>query len=97
MEELTGYKKLKMAVERDCNEKNSCGCFNPDGCNVANQRKDGKSCFHAYFAVILTMLKRIEPENKKTRPSKCLSGLFFYTAWLRLSILFFSTIGRAWV
>lgn len=45
---LTGYEKLKASVEHDCNKRNSCGCFNPDGCNVPNQRKDGKSCFHAY-------------------------------------------------
>lgn len=41
-----GYDSLKRAVERDCNE--GCGCFNPEGCNVPNQQKDGKSCFHAY-------------------------------------------------
>jgi len=45
---LTGYEKLKAAVERDCNDRNSCGCFSPEGCNVKNQRKDDKCCFHSY-------------------------------------------------
>lgn len=43
-----GYESLKASVERECNEPNHCGCFNPDGCNVPNQKKDGKNCFHAY-------------------------------------------------
>lgn len=46
--QLTGYEKLRAAVERDCNDRDACGCFNPDGCNVENRRKDGKSCCHAY-------------------------------------------------
>lgn len=45
---LTGYEKLKTAVERDCNDRDSCGCFNPDGCNVKHQKKGDKRCFHAY-------------------------------------------------
>lgn len=51
---LSGYEKLLRDVERDCNDKQSCGCFNPNGCDKENQRisKYGepgyKSCFHAY-------------------------------------------------
>lgn len=41
-----GYESLKASVMRDCDE--GCGCFNPNGCNVPNSRKDGKSCFHDY-------------------------------------------------
>lgn len=46
--QLSGCEKLKAAVERDCNDRDACGCFNPNGCNVENRRKDGKSCLHAY-------------------------------------------------
>lgn len=46
MEQLTGYEQLKASVEKDC--KDGCGCFNPDGCNVKGQAKDGKFCLHAY-------------------------------------------------
>jgi hypothetical protein len=46
--ELKGYDKLKASVEGDCNKHSSCGCFNPNGCDVKGQRKDGKSCFHDY-------------------------------------------------
>jgi hypothetical protein len=51
---LTGYEKLKAAVERDCNERNSCGCFNENGCDkkdgrIGNYGEEGyKSCFHQY-------------------------------------------------
>ncbi|KLU61871.1 hypothetical protein CEB3_c17890 [Peptococcaceae bacterium CEB3] len=45
--ELTGYEKLKASVEVDCNQ-GGCGCFNPDGCNNPNRRKDGKACFNDY-------------------------------------------------
>lgn len=49
-----GYESLKASVERDCNKRNACGCFNPNGCNVENARigkygEEGyKSCFHRY-------------------------------------------------
>jgi len=49
MGELTGYEKLKAAVEQDCNGRHDgCGCFNPNGCNVPGHKKDGKNCFHDY-------------------------------------------------
>lgn len=54
MKELTGYEKLQAAVERDCNDRDSCGCFNPDGCNVKNASigeygEEGyRRCFHKY-------------------------------------------------
>lgn len=48
MDSLTGYEKLKMAVERDCNDRDGCACFSPDGCNVQGRRKGGKHCSHAY-------------------------------------------------
>lgn len=50
----SGYESLKAAVERDCNESRSCGCFNPEGCNVPRASigkygEDGyKHCFHEY-------------------------------------------------
>lgn len=62
----TGYEKLKIAVERDCNEKNSCGCFNPDGCNVLHQRKDGKSCFHDYCNKFKWVIDRAKHYAEKT-------------------------------
>lgn len=51
---MSGYEKLKVAVEHDCNKKNSCCCFNQDGCNRENASigkygEEGyKSCFHQY-------------------------------------------------
>jgi len=51
---IIGYEKLKMAVEKDCNGKGSCGCFNPDGCNmehpsIGKYGEEGyNSCFHKY-------------------------------------------------
>lgn len=51
---MNGYESLKKVVMRDCNDNDSCGCFNPEGCNVENARigkygEDGyKSCFHDY-------------------------------------------------
>lgn len=48
MNELSGFEKLKKAVESDRNKTNSCGCFNPNGCDVPNHRKGKKYCFHDY-------------------------------------------------
>jgi len=38
---VTGYEKLKLSVENDCNDGNKC--FNPNGCD-----KHGAKCFHEY-------------------------------------------------
>lgn len=62
---MKGYEKLKIAVERDCDEKNSCGCFNPEGCNVLHQRKDGKSCFHAYCNKFKWVIDRAKHYGEK--------------------------------
>ena len=51
---VNGYESLKAKVEQDCNDRNSCGCFNPDGCNVkgakiGNYGEEGyKHCSHRY-------------------------------------------------
>lgn len=63
--ELTGYEKLRQSVEHDCNERKSCGCFNPDGCNVPGSRKDGKSCFHDYCNKFKWIIDRAKHYGEK--------------------------------
>ena len=63
--ELTGYKKLKEAVERDCNDRNSCGCFNPEGCNVPRRSKDGKFCSHDYCDKFKWVIGRAKQYGEK--------------------------------
>lgn len=51
---MSGLEKLTASVQKDCNEPRSCGCFNPEGCNVVGARigkygEEGyKSCCHKY-------------------------------------------------
>lgn len=59
--ELTGYEKLKASVERDCD----CGCFNPEGCNVPNRRKDGKCCTHSYCDKFKWVIDRAKQYGEK--------------------------------
>lgn len=67
-----GYEKLKSSVERDCNERNSCGCFNPNGCNVPNARIGNygevgyKSCFHKYCDTFKWAIDRANHYSEKT-------------------------------
>lgn len=69
---LSGYEKLKAAVERDCNDRNACGCFNPEGCNVPNARigtygeKGYKSCFHRYCDKFKWAVDRAKHYAEKT-------------------------------
>lgn len=62
---MTGYEKLKAAIEHDCNDKGSCGCFNPNGCNVPGHRKDGKSCFHSYCDKFKWVIDRAKHYGEK--------------------------------
>jgi hypothetical protein len=48
MIDTPGYEKLKKSVEGNCNEGNSCGCFNPNGCDKENQKVGDKYCSHGY-------------------------------------------------
>lgn len=67
-----GYDELKTSVERDCNERNQCGCFNPNGCNVENASigkygEEGyKHCFHKYCDKFKWTMDRAEHYSKKT-------------------------------
>lgn len=62
---MTGYEKLKESVMRDCNERNSCGCFNPEGCNVKGQKVEGKSCFHDYCNKFKWVIDRAKHYGEK--------------------------------
>jgi len=68
---VSGYEKLKESVEYDCNKKGSCGCFNPDGCNVDNARigtygEEGfKSCFHKYCDKFKSTIDRAKQYEEK--------------------------------
>ena len=50
----SGYESLKEAVTRDCNDRDHCGCFNPEGCNrkgaqIGKYGEPGfKMCTHKY-------------------------------------------------
>lgn len=61
-----GYEKLKSAVERDCNERNHCGCFNPNGCDKPNARVGNKSCFHKYCDTFKWAIDRAKHYSEKT-------------------------------
>ncbi|UNK20466.1 hypothetical protein MNQ98_10820 [Paenibacillus sp. N3/727] len=67
-----GYEKLKAAVESDCNKRNSCGCFNPNGCDKSNSSigvygEEGyKSCFHKYCDKFKWTTDRAEHYSIKT-------------------------------
>lgn len=69
---MNGYKKLMESVKRDCNERNSCGCFNPEGCNTENARigkygEEGyKSCFHKYCDKFKWVIDRAKHYGEKT-------------------------------
>lgn len=63
--ELTGYEKLKASVEKDCNDRNSCGCFNPEGCNVPNRSKDRKFCFNEYCDKFKWIIDRAKHYGEK--------------------------------
>lgn len=62
--ELQGIELLAASVQRDCEK--GCNCFNPDGCNVPNQQKDGKSCFHAYCDTYKWVIDRAQHYAEKT-------------------------------
>lgn len=68
---LLGYEKLKVAVEHDCNDRNSCGCFNPNGCNVKNAsigkygEENYKSCFHKYCDTFKWIIDRAKHYGEK--------------------------------
>lgn len=63
---LTGYEKLKATVEKECNERNSCGCFNQNGCDKPNGRFEGKSCFHQYCDQFKWVINRAKHYEEKT-------------------------------
>lgn len=68
---INGYEKLKESVIRDCNDKNSSGCFNENGCNVTGCRigeygKEGyKSCFHYYCDKFKWVIDRAKHYEEK--------------------------------
>ncbi|MCF8012554.1 MAG: hypothetical protein K9L17_14115 [Clostridiales bacterium] len=62
---MNGYEKLKLAVEKDCNDHNHCGCFNPNGCDVPGQRKDDKKCFHPYCDKFKWIIDRAKHYGEK--------------------------------
>lgn len=62
---VTGYEKLRAAVERDCNDEGHCGCFNPNGCNVMHQRKNGKYCPNAYCDKFKWVIDRAKHYSEK--------------------------------
>lgn len=62
---VTGYEKLKAEVERDCNGKGRCGCFNPNGCNVMNRRKNGKDCCNAFCDKFKWVIDRAKHYGEK--------------------------------
>ncbi|TEB04679.1 hypothetical protein Psch_03441 [Pelotomaculum schinkii] len=63
MEKLTGYEKLKAAVEKDCNE--GSGCFNPNGCDNKNYKPGGKDCFHKYCDTFKWVIERAKHYAEK--------------------------------
>lgn len=68
---MNGYEKLKEAVIRDCNDRNSCGCFHENGCNIPGQRignygEEGyKSCFHSYCDKFKWIIERAKHYEEK--------------------------------
>ncbi|MBD8037124.1 hypothetical protein H9635_10235 [Solibacillus sp. A46] len=68
----TGYENLKASVESDCNERKSCGCFNPDGCpleraSIGTYGEPGfKSCFHKYCDKFKWVIDRANHYAEKT-------------------------------
>jgi len=66
-----GYEKLKSDVDRDCNDRDSCGCFNPDGCNVSRcsigkYGENGyKHCFHDYCNKFKWVIDRAKHYGEK--------------------------------
>lgn len=72
MKETIGYSKLKSSVESDCNKNNSCGCFNPNGCDKDNASigtygEEGfKRCFHKYCDKFKWITDRAEQYSIKT-------------------------------
>lgn len=68
---MNGYESLKEAVMRDCNEKDSCGCFNENGCNVKGCRigkygEEGyKYCFHNYCDKFKWVIDRAKQYGEK--------------------------------
>jgi len=69
---MNGYEKLKAAVEKDCNDRGACGCFNPDGCNVktcsiGEYGENGyKHCFHSYCDKFKWVIDRAKHYAVKT-------------------------------
>ncbi|TEB04673.1 hypothetical protein Psch_03435 [Pelotomaculum schinkii] len=63
MEKSTGYEKLKMAVKKDCNDGR--GCFNPNGCNNAENKPGVKGCFHRYCDKFKWVVERAKHYGEK--------------------------------
>ncbi len=59
---MTGYQKLKAAVEKDC----SCGCFNPEGCDKPNGTFGKNRCFHKYCDRFAWIVARAKHYAEKT-------------------------------
>jgi hypothetical protein len=69
---MNGIEKLKAAVQRDCNDKNHCGCFNENGCDK-HESKIGqygdpgyKKCFHSYCDKFKWIVDRAKHYEQKT-------------------------------
>lgn len=61
-----GYKSLKAAAERDCNNSNHCGCFNPDGCGKKYHTVGDRRCFHGYCDTFKWAVDRAKHYAEKT-------------------------------
>lgn len=61
-----GYESLKAAVERDCNDKDHCGCFSPEGCKAERHSVSGKRCFHGYCDKFEWIISRAKHYAEKT-------------------------------
>ena len=72
MGDKIGIEKLKDAVQRNCNEKDSCCCFNENGCDKKDNRigqygEPGfKRCFHAYCDKFKWIIARAKHYEEKT-------------------------------
>jgi len=68
---MDGYEKLKAAVIKDCTDRDGCGCFNPDGCNVEGAKigKYGepgyKHCAHHYCDTFKWAIDRAKHYGEK--------------------------------
>lgn len=61
---MKGYQSLRAAVEKDCNQ--SCGCFNPEGCDKPNASHNGKRCSHKYCDRFAWAVNQAKHYSEKT-------------------------------